>query len=134
MAQTIEAPPEQRVRRPGTRHTRVQIRKVGPWSVLKFSLIFYSCVMLVILLALLILYAIMGAMGVLDSAANLLASVGFGKDGKFAFDGGWIFTRIFLGGVVMVLLWSLVNLFVAFLYNLISDVVGGIEVTLAERR
>ena len=31
------------------------------------------------------------------------------------------------------MVWSLVNLFVAFLYNLISDIVGGIEVTLAQK-
>jgi hypothetical protein len=29
-------------------------------------------------------------------------------------------------------IWSLVNVFVAFIYNLISDVVGGIEVTLGD--
>ena len=34
----------------------------------------------------------------------------------------------------MVVLWTLINVFVALLYNLISDVVGGIEVTLAEKR
>ena len=34
----------------------------------------------------------------------------------------------------MVVVWSLINVFVAFLYNLISDLVGGIEITLAERR
>jgi hypothetical protein len=34
----------------------------------------------------------------------------------------------------MVVLWTLINVFVAFLYNLISDIVGGIEVTLSERR
>ncbi len=34
----------------------------------------------------------------------------------------------------MVVVWSLINVFVAVLYNLIADLVGGIEVTLAERR
>ena len=29
--------------------------------------------------------------------------------------------------------WSVINVFVAFLYNLISDIVGGVEVTLAEK-
>jgi hypothetical protein len=37
-------------------------------------------------------------------------------------------------GAVMVVVWSLINVFVVFLYNLISDVIGGIEVTLSERR
>jgi hypothetical protein len=37
-------------------------------------------------------------------------------------------------GFAMVVLWTLINLFVAFLYNLLSDLIGGVEVTLSERR
>ena len=37
-------------------------------------------------------------------------------------------------GLAMVVIWSLINVFVAFLYNLLSDIVGGVEVTLSERR
>ena len=129
-----EARPERRARRESPRYTRLMIRKVGPWSVLKFSLLFYFCIMLVVFLALAILYGIMGASGVLDSAAHLLASVGFGDGKTFEFNGGWIFWRVFLIGVGMVVIWSFINLFAAFLYNLVSDVVGGIEVTLSERR
>jgi hypothetical protein len=32
-----------------------------------------------------------------------------------------------------VVVWSVINVFVAMLYNLISDIIGGVEVTLAER-
>ncbi len=102
---------------------------------LRFSLLFYFSLMLVIVLALAILYGIMGAIGVLDSAGKLLASLGFGDGrGRFVFNGGWIFTRVFLVGVALVVFGSFVNLLVAVLYNLISDIVGGVEVTLGERR
>ena len=37
-------------------------------------------------------------------------------------------------GLIGVVLWSTINVFVTFLYNLISDVVGGIEITLGEKR
>ena len=117
-------------RRP--RQTRVVIRKVGPWSVFKFSVLFYFCVMLVILLALGMLYSVLGAIGALDSVTKLARSLF--ADKTFAIHGDWIFTRLALIGVAMVFVWSLINVFVAFLYNLISDVVGGVEVTLAERR
>jgi len=108
------------------------VRKVGPWSVLKFSLLFYSCVMLVIVFALVILYGILGAIGALERVTAL--SRDLFADQSFEIHGGWVFSRLFLIGVVMVVLWSLINVFVAFLYNLISDVVGGVEVTLTERR
>ena len=47
---------------------------------------------------------------------------------------GSVFGWLLLAGLGNVIVWSLVNVFVAFLYNLISDVVGGIEVTLAQKR
>lgn len=115
------------------RRTRVVVRKVGPWSILKFSLIFYFCVMLVILFALYILYSILNALGTLDSLVKLLVDFSLvNKD--FTFNTGFIFTRLFVFGVVLVILWSIINVFATFLYNLISDLVGGIEVTLAEKR
>lgn len=115
------------------RRARVVIRKVGPWSVLRFSLLFYTCVMLVIWLALMILYGIMSSLGVLESVASLLESVSL-VDRGFRFNGAWIFSRLFFVGLGLVVVWSVINVFVAILYNLVSDVVGGIEVTLAERR
>jgi hypothetical protein len=47
---------------------------------------------------------------------------------------GWIFTRLFLAGSVLVVIWSVINLLIALLYNLVSDVLGGIEMSLVERR
>jgi hypothetical protein len=125
--------PQPSVQRPTTRRVRVVVRRVNPWSVLKFSLLFYFCLMLVILLGLGILYAVLSSLGILDTTEQLLADVGFG-DGNFQFDAGYIFRTIFLIGVVSTALWAALTVFVAFLYNLISDLVGGIEVTLTERR
>jgi hypothetical protein len=120
--------------RTAARRTKVVIRRVDPWSVLKFSLIFYFCLMLVFLFAMLIMYWLLGVTGVLDSAARVLSDVGFGGAGGFDFHGYWIFSRLFLLGIAGVIVWSLVNLLISVLYNLISDVVGGVQVTLAERR
>jgi hypothetical protein len=118
--------------KPSSRRTRVVVRRVGPISVLKFSLIFYFCVMLIVFLGLLFLYAIMGAIGVNTSLAKFLGEL-FGT-AEFKINGSWIFTRVFLVGCGLVVVWSLINVMVAFLYNLISDLVGGIEITLAEKR
>lgn len=117
------------------RKTKVVIRHVDAWSVLKFSLLFYFCIMVIFLFALLILYWVLGVIGVLDSAAELLHTAGFGPvRGQFEFNGFWIFSRLFLIGIIGVVVWSLVNTLVSVLYNLISDVLGGVEVTLTEKR
>ena len=77
------------------------------------------------------------ATGVLDSLGRILQNAGFGPQpgkGTFQFNGAWIFERLFLIGLLGVVVWSLVNLLVAVLYNLVSDVVGGVSVTLTEKR
>jgi hypothetical protein len=118
--------------RPKARQARVVIRKVGPWSVLKVSVLFYLCVRVVIMGALVILYGVLDAIGALESVTELIRDLF--ADQTFEIHGDWLFSRGLVIGFSMVVLWSLINVFVAFLYNLISDIVGGIEVTLSERR
>jgi hypothetical protein len=125
-------PKVRRFARPRSRQARVMIRKVGPWSVLKLSILFYLCVMVVVMGALVILYGVLDAIGALDSVTRLIRDLFADQD--FEIHGDWLFSRGLLIGIAMVILWSLINVFVAFLYNLISDIVGGIEVTLSERR
>jgi uncharacterized membrane protein len=115
-----------------SRKARVVLRKVEPWSVLKISFLFYLCVMVVIIGAMMILYTVLGAIGALDSLTRLIRDLF--ADQSFEIHGGWLFTRGLSIGLVLVVLWTLINVFIVFLYNLLSDVVGGIEVTLSERR
>jgi hypothetical protein len=115
-----------------SRQARVVLRKVGPWSVVKVSFLFYLCVMLVIVGAMMILYAILGAIGALDSVTRLIRDLF--ADQSFEIHGGWLFSRGMSIGLALVVLWTLINVFIVFLYNLLSDIVGGIEVTLSERR
>ncbi|HEX2030974.1 MAG TPA: DUF3566 domain-containing protein [Actinomycetota bacterium] len=125
----------EQARRPGGRRVRVVIRRVNPWSVLKFSLLFYLCVMLVVLLGLVILYAVLSSLGVVDAIEDLAGSLALGdRQGNFQINGGYLFRTAFLIGLISTALWAAVTVFLAFLYNLIADLVGGIEVTLAERR
>jgi uncharacterized membrane protein len=122
----------QRLRRSRARQARVVVRKVAPWSVLKISFLFYICVMAVIMGALVILYGVLGAIGAIRNVEDLIRELF--SDETFQIHGDWLFSRGLTIGLVMVVLWTLINVFVAFLYNLLSDIVGGVEVTLSERR
>ena len=89
--------------------------------------------MLVFIFAMLVLYTILGIIGVLDNVSQLLTDIGFGSPQTgFTFNGRWIFTRLFLIGVAGVVIGSLVNTLLALLYNLCADLVGGIRVMLSE--
>jgi hypothetical protein len=136
-----------RLPRRGARRTRVEIRRMSPLSVLKFSLIFYFCIFLVIYLALAMIWAVLQASGVIDSLEQLLGQVfpsgaALSPTGQVStrgatplqIDTGAVFTWLFLAGCVGVAIWSMINVFLAVMYNLISDIVGGVEVTLADRR
>jgi hypothetical protein len=131
------------VRRPrvrsAPRRTRVVVRKVSPLSVLKFSLLFYLCLMLIVLFAMVIVYAVLSAYGAIESFEKVLGYVfgtgttSTGGAEPIEIDGGAVFTWGLFGGLILVGVWSLISVFVAMLYNLISDIIGGVEVTLAER-
>ena len=128
---TLAAPAEITQTNP-LRRTRVIVRRLGPLSVFRFTLLYSFSVMLVVYLALVILYSVLGALGILDSVAKTI--VEFGGSKGFRFNGGWIFSRLFFLGVALVFLWSVLKVIASLIYNLVSNIVGGIEVTLAERR
>jgi hypothetical protein len=128
---------------PIARRTRVIVRKVGPWSVLRWSLFFYFCVMLIFFFAAVFVYGILQSAGVLSGISKLAESAGLGcttvpagqtASCHFEFHSGYIFSRMFVIGVVLVLIWSVVNMLISILYNLVSEILGGIELTLVERR
>ena len=130
---------------PGPRRIRVQIRRVNPWSLLKFSLVFYVCLLVVVMVGMTILYAILSSIGVIDTVEELLTSIWSPGGGDvatgpndpvtpFQINAGYLFRTMFLIGTISTALWAAFTMFLALLYNLIADLVGGIEVTLVERR
>jgi hypothetical protein len=137
VARAVEAPPRRDGRVPGggSRQAKVVITRVQPWSILKFSLLFYFCIMLIFVFSLLILYWLLGLIGVLDTVTKTLQQFAFGstKSG-FKINGFWIFSRLFVVGVIGVVGWSIVNMFIAVLYNLVADVIGGVQITMSEQR
>ncbi len=97
---------------------------------LKFSLLFYFCLLLIMLLGSAIIFAILRAFGVIANFERLIQEL---LDAAFTVSGGAIFRWLFLLGLLGSVVASAVTVLLAFLYNLIADVVGGIEVTVAER-
>ncbi|HUH08894.1 MAG TPA: DUF3566 domain-containing protein [Egibacteraceae bacterium] len=113
--------------RPTTRR-QMTIRKVDPWSVLKLSVLFYFCALLVVMLALAVFWNIVNRIGIIESVTSFMETMHF----ELNIYGGNIGRAIFLIGLLNVVLWSGINVFVAFLYNLLADLVGGLKITVAE--
>lgn len=104
------------------------IRRVDPWSVLKLSLVFYFFLLLVGMLGLALLWGLVAQLGVVDQGLAFLETLNF----EVELNMGNIARALFLVGVLQVILLTGVNVFLAFLYNLVSDLIGGLRVTLAE--
>jgi hypothetical protein len=88
--------------------------------------------MVILVFALSIVYWVLGIMGVLNSVSDVLTNILETGDANYVINGQWLFLRALVIGAAWVVIWSLVNMLLALLYNLIADVVGGIRITLAE--
>jgi Transmembrane domain of unknown function (DUF3566) len=102
--------------------------RVHPWSVLKLSLIFYFCLLLVVMVASMVLWSVIIRLGVIDGVVELLSQFNI----NVQVNGGNAARLLFLVGLIGVVFWSAINVLMAFLYNLIADLIGGLRVTLAE--
>ncbi len=121
-------PPSRLVPAPAPARRKVTVRRVSAWSVLKLSLVFYFCLLLVVMVGLMVLWSLVVRLGLVQALTDLAIEYG----AAVSINGGNLARVIFLFGLVNVVLWSGINVFLAFLYNLIADLVGGLRLTLAE--
>lgn len=114
----------------------MQIRRVDPWSALKVSLVLSVALFFVWMIAVAFLYLVLGGMGVwskLNSNVGDLLTSASGSSGGELVSSGTIFGGAALIGLVNIVLLTAAATIGAFIYNLTTDLVGGVEVTLADR-
>lgn len=113
----------------------MQIRRIDPWSTLKVSLLLSVALFFVWMITVAFLYLVLGGMGVwakLNSNVGDLLNNASGSSAELV-SSGTIFGGAFLIGLVNIILMTALATIGAFVYNLITDLIGGIEVTLADR-
>lgn len=97
---------------------------------LRFSVLFYLSMLVVVLVAGVLLWAAAAAAGAIDNFEDFVKDL-FVLE-TFRIRAGLIFRATFVGGLVLVLLGTGANVLMTVIYNLTSDVVGGIEVSVLE--
>ena len=113
----------------------MQIRRIDPWSALKVSLLLNVALFFVWMIAVAFLYLVLGAMGVwskLNSNVGDLLTSSTGGGGAELVSAGSIFGGAALIGLVNIVLLTAMATVGAYIYNLSTDIVGGVEVTLAD--
>jgi hypothetical protein len=114
--------PVQRVRR--------VIRKIDPWTVLKVSFVFNAILALIFVLGTVIFWSVFVNAGIPDQINDTALLIGL--DNGFVMDGPVYFKVVLLFAIIGTILMTGFFTLAAVIYNLISDLVGGIEVVVLE--
>lgn len=118
-------------RRGPVRRVRRTLRHIDPLSVLKLSFFYYGIFLVVWLLFVAVVFSILDSMGLFNSIEEV--SEGFALGWQVNISLFFVEKWAFLIGLTLVVIGALVNLLLAFLYNVGADLVGGVEMTFAER-
>jgi hypothetical protein len=109
------------------------VRSIDLWSVLKVSICFYLCALIVMLLAGIMLWWIASAAGVVGNVEHLVGELVSNKKNGFHFLSWEVLRAATLIGLVMVCIFTVITVLAAAFYNLFAELLGGIEVTVVEQ-
>lgn len=117
------------------RRARLVIKHIDPWTVMKITFVVSLVILVVIVVATAIIYAVLGKMGVWDQINSMVNSVSTTTASKALHNpltGSRIIGITAIVGAINVVLMTALATLGAAIYNLISDLVGGVEVTLTD--
>ena len=105
------------------------VRELDVWSVFKVALVVHGACVVIAMLTLTLLWSVASASGTIGNVENFLESVGWET---FSFRGIDLFVNV---GAVLLLLGVLgtgVWVIAAVVFNLVTELVGGVRVTVLE--
>jgi hypothetical protein len=117
-------------RRPRVRKVTRIVRRVDAWGVFKISVIFYVILYIILLVAGVLLWNLANTTGTVANVEGFIRDL-FGLK-TFEFDGEKLFRASWVLGAILVVAGTGLNVTLAILFNLISDLVGGVRVTVLE--
>ncbi|HVB45810.1 MAG TPA: DUF3566 domain-containing protein [Streptosporangiaceae bacterium] len=130
----------QQAPRPGTvqrRDAQLVLARIEPWSVMKFTFMISLVAWVAIFVATALIYFVLSSLGVFHSIEQTIGLVTTSKGSPGSNASGWFSASTILGytmlaGAVNVLLFTALATVGAAIYNVVTRLSGGIEVTLQE--
>ena len=107
------------------------VRSVDLWSVLKVSVCFYLCALIVAIVSFVILWWIASAAGVIGNVEKFVGDLADNKD--FHLLSWQVLRAVTLLGLVGVCIMTVITVLAAAFYNLFSELLGGVEITVVEQ-
>ena len=114
---------------PRVRRVSRVIREIDPWSAFRVGIVFHGVLYLMALIALVLLWSVASATGTIDNIERFLESFGWES---FQFNGVQLFFNTMFLGLFVVVLLTAIWVLCATVFNLITDLVGGIRVSVLE--
>lgn len=115
--------------RPRVRRVTRVVRSIDPWSTFKVALLFSMVLYLAVLLASVLLWNVAHTTGTVDNVERFLESFGWET---FTFEGGQLFRALWVAGLFGAAALTGLAVLAATVFNLITDLVGGVQLTVLE--
>ena len=118
------------------RRVRLTVSRVDPWSAMKMSFLLSVALGIAGVVMVAVLWTILAGMGVFDQVNGLVGQII--QDGNSTFDimdflgFGRVVSLAIVIGVIDVILMTAIATLAAFLYNVSSSLVGGLQLTLTD--
>jgi hypothetical protein len=116
-------------RKPRVRRVTRVVRHVDPWSVFKIAIVANLLLYVILLTAGVLLWNVAYATGTVDNVERFFESFGWSS---FEFSGGEIYHNAWIGGLFVVIGLTGLAVLLATMFNLITDLVGGMRFTVLE--
>ena len=116
-------------RKPRVRRVTRVVRHVDPWSVFKIAVIAFLVLYAIVMTAGVLLWNVAYATGTIDNIERFFESFGWSS---FEFKGGEVYHSAWIGGLFLVIGFTGLAVLSASLFNLITDLVGGMRFTVLE--
>ena len=115
------------------RRVRRIIRKIDAWTVFKVSSILWAVAALAMVLGLVMFWSVLNAAEIPDRITEFLVEITLLDEGSDPFGDNDAFLRLAIfGSIAWAVLGCGLTTLLAVMYNLISDVVGGVEIVVLE--
>ncbi len=115
------------------RRVRRIIRKIDPWTALKVSAVLWAVLAIGLVLGTVIFWSVLDRAGIPDKITQFMVEITLIEEGSAPFANVEQFFRaLVFGGVVWWVGMTGATVAGAVVYNLVSDVVGGIEIVVLE--
>ncbi len=125
----ITRPQRSTNRRPRVRKVTRVLRHIDPWSTFKVGLLFSVVAYLVSLTSGILLWQVADATGTLTNVERWFTQFGWET---FEIDGSEIFRDAWVIGLMLVIASTGILVLLVTVFNLVSDIIGGIRVTVLE--